>query len=144
MAEYTRDQLLQAMQQANAAGDTAVVNELAAKVEEMDIAAVWEERRAAGDYIPPDFTGRDLEQEYGQAVKERVGQTLPYVGAQTAQAITGDLTTGESIFRSTAGRGALGTALDVLGETISYGAKKLSQYTPDNYEWAYVKSLKDA
>lgn len=144
MAEYTREQYLQAMQQANAAGDTAVVNELAAKVEEMDIAAMWEERRAAGDYIPPDFTGRDLEQEYGQAVKERMGQTLPYIGAQTAQAITGDLTTGESIFRSTAGRGALGTALDVLGETISYGAKKLSQYTPDNYEWAYVKSLRDA
>jgi hypothetical protein len=110
----------------------------------MDIAAMWEERRAAGDYIPPDFTGRDLEQEYGQAVKERMGQTLPYIGAQTAQAITGDLTTGESIFRSTAGRGVLGTGLDVLGETISYGAKKLSQYTPDNYEWAYVKSLKDA
>jgi hypothetical protein len=144
MAEYTREQYLQAMQQANAAGDTAVVNELAAKVEEMDIAAMWEERRAAGDYIPPDFTGRDLEQEYGQAVKERMGQTLPYIGAQTAQAITGDLTTGESIFRSTAGRGVLGTGLDVLGETISYGAKKLSQYTPDNYEWAYVKSLKDA
>jgi len=144
MAQYTRDQLLQAMQQANAAGDIAAVNELAAKVEEMDKASVWEQRQAAGDYIPPDFTGRNLEQEYGQAVSQRMGQTGPYIAEQAQKAMAGEILPQEAIFRSTAGRGVLGTGLDVLGETISYGAKKLSQYTPDDYEWAYVKSLRDA
>ena len=144
MAEYTRDQLLQAMQQANAAGDIAVVNELAAKVEEMDKASVWEQRRAAGDYIPPDFTGRNLEQEYGQAVGQRMSETGPYIAQQAQQAMAGEILPQEAVLRSVFGRGALGTGLDVLGETISYGAKKLSQFTPDNYEWAYVKSLKDA
>lgn len=144
MAEYTRDQLLQAMQQANAAGDIDVVNELAAKVEEMDTASVWEQRRAAGDYIPPDFTGRNLEQEYGQAVGQRMSETGPYIAQQAQQAMAGEILPQEAVLRSVFGRGALGTGLDVLGETISYGAKKLSQFTPDNYEWAYVKSLKDA
>jgi hypothetical protein len=144
MAQYSREQLLDAMRRANEAGDVAAVNELAAKVEEMDKSSFWEQRQAAGDYIPPDFSGRNLEQEFGQAVSQRVSETVPYVGAQAAQAVTGDITTGEALFRSTAGRGVLGTGLDILGETISYGVKKLSEFTPDNYEWAYVNSLKQA
>ena len=87
MAQYSREQLLDAMRRANEAGDVTVVNELAAKVEEMEKSSILEQRQAAGDYIPPDFSGRNLEQEFGQAVGQRVSETGPYVGAQAAQAM---------------------------------------------------------
>lgn len=144
MAEYSREQLIDAMRRADAAGDIAVVNELAAKVEKLDKGSVWASREAAGQYIPTDFSQRNLEQEFGQAVGERVGQTGPYIGEQFGEVMKGELLPQEAIMRSAFGRGALGTSLDVLGETISYGGKKLSQITPDNYEWLYVNSLKEA
>ena len=144
MAEYSREQLIDAMRRADAAGDIAVVNELAAKVAEMDKESVWARREAAGQYIPPDYSQRNLEQEFGQAVSERVGQTGPYIREQFGEVMQGELLPQEAVMRSAFGQGALGTSLDILGETISYGAKKLSQVTPDDYEWLYVNSLKEA
>jgi len=132
---YTKDELLDALELADQQQDIQAVNEITGMLEEFD--------KSQG-YQPEQFVSPESYRE----VLERAGKTvddLPVFLEELKQKEEeGTLTHRErGIYGALSNRGALGTGLDLLGTGISLSAREVSKFVPDSVEKKVVDSVTD-
>lgn len=132
---YTKDELLDALELADEQKDIQAVNEITGMLEEFD--------KSQG-YQPEQFVSPESYRE----VLERAGKTvddLPeFLEELKQKEEAGTLSRRErGIYSALSGRGALGTGLDLVGTGISLTAREISKFVPDSVEKKVVDSVTD-
>lgn len=132
---YTKDELLDALEMADQQQDIQAVNEITGMLEEFD--------KSQG-YQPEQFVSPESYRE----VLERAGKTvddLPeFLEELRQKEEAGTLSRRErGIYSALSNRGALGTGLDLVGTGISLTAREISKFVPDSVEKKVVDSVTD-
>ncbi|MDB4358100.1 hypothetical protein N9Z29_00310 [bacterium] len=133
---YTKDELLDALEMADQQQDIQAVNEITGMLEEFD--------KSQG-YQPEEF----VSEESYRKVLEDAGKTvddLPVFLEELRQKEeAGTLSNRErGIYGALSGRGRLGTGLDLVGTGISLSAREVSKFIPDSVEKKVVDGVTDA
>jgi len=123
---YTKDELLQALDLADLKNDVAAVNEIAGMLDELD--------KAQG-YQPQEF----VSPESYRKVLERAGKTIEdvpeYFKELDEKARAGEITDEElALYGTLSKRGLLGTGLELVGTGVSLAAREVSSFIPDSIE----------
>ena len=133
---YTKDELLDALEMADQQQDIQAVNEITGMLEEFD--------KSQG-YQPEEF----VSEESYRKVLEDAGKTvddLPVFLEELRQKEeAGTLSNRErGIYGALSGRGRLGTGLDLVGTGISLAAREVSKFIPDSVEKKVVDGVTDS
>ena len=133
---YTKDELLDALEMADQQQDIQAVNEITGMLEEFD--------KSQG-YQPEQFVSPESYRE----VLERAGKTvddLPeFLEELRQKEEAGTLSRRErGIYGALSSRGGLGTGLDLVGTGISLTAREISKFVPDSVEKKVVDGVTDS
>lgn len=134
--DYTKEQLLTALDDANKAEDILAVNELAGMLDSLEASAPVE------GYDPAAFTsGKNYNKTFG-AMGETIAD-VPVFAKELGQEFD-DPANPEKVFAFGASkRGLLGTGLDLLGQGAKLSAMQYSDMIPDTVEKKIVDSLSE-
>ena len=134
--DYTKEQLLAALADADAAEDRTAVNELVGMLESLEASAPVE------GYDPAAFTsGENYNKTFG-AMGETIAD-VPVFAKELGQEFD-DPANPEKVFAFGASkRGLLGTGLDLLGQGAKLSAMQYSDMIPDTVEKKIVDSLSE-
>ena len=134
--DYTKEQLLAALADADAAEDRTAVNELVGMLESLEASAPVE------GYDPAAFTsGENYNKTFG-AMGETIAD-VPVFAKELGQEFD-DPANPEKVFAFGASkRGLLGTGLDLLGQGVKLSAMQYSDMIPDTVEKKIVDSLSE-
>lgn len=132
---YTKDELLEALNLADLNNDVQAVNEIAGMLDELE--------KSQG-YQPQEF----VSPESYQKVLERAGKTvedLPVFLEELKQKEeAGTLSRRErGIYSALSKRGGLGTGLELVGTGVSLAAREISSFIPDTVEKKVVDTVVD-
>ena len=133
---YTKDELLDALEMADQEKDIQAVNELTGMLEEFD--------KSQG-YQPEEFVS---EESYKKVLAD-AGKTIDdlpvFLEELKQKEEAGTLSNRErGIYGALSGRGRLGTGLDLVGTGISLSAREVSKFIPDSVEKKVVDGVTES
>jgi hypothetical protein len=131
---YTREQLITALREADAAQDMLAVNELTGMLDALEPPPPVE------GYDPSAFTSPEQYRKTLGAMRETVAD-LPVFAEELREEFDDPADPEAAWALATTRRGALGTGLELVGQGAKLSLMELSKYTPDSVEKKIVDTL---
>jgi len=133
---YTKDELLDALEMADQQQDIQAVTELTGMLEEFD--------KSQG-YQPEEFVSEESYRKVLADAGKTVDDLPVFLEELKQKEEAGTLSNRErGIYSALSGRGGLGTGLDLVGTGISLSAREVSKFIPDSVEKKVVDGVTDA
>jgi hypothetical protein len=133
---YTKDELLDALEMADQKQDIQAVTELTGMLEEFD--------KSQG-YQPEEFVSEESYRKVLADAGKTVDDLPVFLEELKQKEEAGTLSNRErGIYGALSGRGRLGTGLDLVGTGISLSAREVSKFIPDSVEKKVVDGVTDA
>jgi hypothetical protein len=133
--EYTRDELLYALDLADSKQDGLAVDRLTEMLDEFD--------KSQG-YQPEEFVSKESYRKVLADAGKTVDDLPVFLEELKQKEEAGTLSNRErGIYGALSGRGGLGTGLDLVGTGISLSAREVSKFIPDSVEKKVVDGVTD-
>ena len=133
--EYTRDELLYALDLADSEQDGLAVDRLTEMLDEFD--------KSQG-YQPEEFVSEESYKKVLADAGKTVDDLPVFLEELKQKEEAGTLSNRErGIYGALSGRGGLGTGLDLVGTGISLSAREISKFIPDSVEKKVVDGVTD-
>ena len=133
---YTKDELLDALEMADQKQDIQAVTELTGMLEEFD--------KSQG-YQPEEFVSEESYRKVLADAGKTVDDLPVFLEELKQKEEAGTLSNRErGIYGALSGRGRLGTGLDLVGTGISLSAREVSKFIPDSVEKKVVDGVTDS
>ena len=133
--EYTRDELLYALDLADSEQDGLAVDRLTEMLDEFD--------KSQG-YQPEEFVSKESYRKVLADAGKTVDDLPVFLEELKQKEEAGTLSNRErGIYGALSGRGGLGTGLDLVGTGISLSAREVSKFIPDSVEKKVVDGVTD-
>lgn len=130
---YTKDELLQALDLADQNNDVAAVNEIAGMLDGLE--------KSQG-YQPKEFVSPESYQQIFKQAGVTVKDVPKYLKELKQKEEAGELTDNELfLYGALSKRGLLGTGLELVGTGLSLAAREVSGFIPDSVEKKVVDSV---
>jgi len=133
---YTKDELLDALEMADQQQDIQAVNELTGMLEEFD--------KSQG-YQPEEFVSEESYRKVLADAGKTVDDLPVFLEELKQKEEAGTLSNRErGVYGALSGRGGLGTGLDLVGTGISLSAREVSKFIPDSVEKKVVDGVTES
>ena len=133
---YTKDELLDALEMADRQQDIQAVNEITGMLEEFD--------KSQG-YQPEEFVSEESYRKVLADAGKTVDDLPVFLEELRQKEEAGTLSNRErGIYGALSGRGRLGTGLDLVGTGISLAAREVSKFIPDSVEKKVVDGVTES
>lgn len=132
---YTKEELLEALNLADLDNDITAVNEISGMLEELD--------KSQG-YQPQEFTSPESYRKVMESAGKNIEDLPVFLEELKQKEEAGTLSRRErGIYGALSKRGRLGTGLELVGTGVSLSAREISSFIPDTVEKKVVDSVVD-
>ena len=132
---YTKEELLEALNLADLDNDITAVNEISGMLEELD--------KSQG-YQPQEFTSPESYRKVMESAGKNIEDLPVFLEELKQKEEAGTLSRRErGIYSALSKRGGLGTGLELVGTGVSLAAREVSSFIPDTVEKKVVDSVVD-
>ena len=130
---YTKEELLEALNLADLDNDITAVNEISGMLEELD---------NSQGYQPQEFTSPESYQKVMESAGKNIEDLPVFLEELKQKEEAGTLSRRErGIYGALSKRGRLGTGLELVGTGVSLSAREISSFIPDTVEKKVVDSV---